>query len=173
MNSTKMYVQSAGEWKRRNTPELAAAAIRGEAPARLWRNVFGGTASARFHRPPIIYGLGLGSVARTHIRSLRTLTDAINVFACKPHNDLLSDRNDNEAYAMAEPGRQYAVYFPDGGSVKIDLSAVPSQLRARWLDISNGRWTREAALRGGAAATLQAPGRGHWAILIARSSESE
>ena len=172
MNSTKMYVQSAGEWKRRNTPELAAVAIRGEAPARLWRNIIGGTASARFHRPPIIYGLGLGSIAQTHIRSLRTLTDAMNVFACEPHNDLLSERNDNEAYAMVGPGRQYAVYFPNGGLVKINLSAARGQLRSTWLDISNSRWMRETVVRGGAAATLQAPGQGHWAVLIKATPEA-
>ena len=94
------------------------------------------------------------------------LTDAMNVFRCEPHNDLLSERGDNEAYAMAELGRQYAVYFPGGGSVTIDLSATSGELSARWLDISNSRWTGEVALGGGAAATLQAPGRGHWAVLI-------
>jgi hypothetical protein len=73
---------------------------------------------------------------------------------------------------MAEPGRQYAVYFPDGGSVKIDLFAAPGQLRSRWLDISNGRWMREAVVRGGAAATLQAPGRGHWAVLIKATTKA-
>jgi hypothetical protein len=114
----------------------------------------------------MIYGLGLSRIAQTHIRSARMLTDAMNIFSCEPHNDLLSERGDNEAYAMAEPGRQYAVYFPDGGSVTIDLSAASGELSARWLDISNSRWTGEVALSSGTAATMQAPGPGHWAVLI-------
>ena len=47
----------------------------------------------------------------------------MNVFTCGPHNDLLSNRAENEAYAFTNPGQEYAVYFPNGGSVNINLNA--------------------------------------------------
>lgn len=61
-------------------------------------------ASARFHRPDS--GLGLGEKAQANIRSMRRLTDKMDVFTCGPHNDLLSDRKPNEAYCLAKPGRR-------------------------------------------------------------------
>jgi hypothetical protein len=75
-----------------------------------------------------------------HIKSLRMLTDAMHVFGCAPRNDLLSDRQPNEAYCLAEPGRQYAVYFPDGGEVSLDVSASKGTLQLRWLDIARSVW---------------------------------
>jgi pimeloyl-ACP methyl ester carboxylesterase len=71
--------------------------------------------------------LGLSEDAQIHIKSLRLLTDAMNVFVCEPRNDLLGDRSPNEAYCLAEPGRQYAVYFPDGGQRGILEREGPDQ----------------------------------------------
>ncbi|MFC2126326.1 hypothetical protein ACFLU5_16150 [Bacteroidota bacterium] len=166
INNTKMYVQAWHEWDDYNTPELAAEFIDIYAPAKLWQNTLGGAASARFHRPPIIYGLGLTSGAQIHIKGLRMLLDVIDVFSCVPHNDLLSERNSNEAYCMANPGVEYAVYFPDGGSVKLDLVAASDTLRMKWLDIENNQWGSEVEIEGGSMVSLQTPGGGHWALAI-------
>ena len=91
-----------------------------------------------------------------------------NIFAMLPRNDLLSEREENEAYALAEVGKQYAIYFPDGGEVKIDLSAASGKLHARWFNIGKSRWANEQKLRGGKVATLNAPSSGQWAVLIKR-----
>ena len=40
------------------------------------------------------------------------LLNEIDVFTCTPHNDLLSNRQENEAYCLANPGTEYVVYFP-------------------------------------------------------------
>ena len=45
---------------------------------RFWRNIIGGMASARFHRPPS--GLGLSTLARKHLKSMRMLTNNIHIF---------------------------------------------------------------------------------------------
>jgi hypothetical protein len=140
-----------------------------EGTHKLWRSILGGCASARFHRPGRqhgYYGAGLSELAQTHIRSLRMLTDAMNVFVCEPRNDLLSDRQPNEAYCLAEPGRQYAVYFPDGGGVKLDVSVAEGALQVRWLDIHRSTWQEPQTVDGGGALELKAPGKGHWAVLI-------
>jgi hypothetical protein len=134
---------------------------------RFWRNIFGGCSSARFHRPN--WGIGLNPIAQANVRSMRTFTDAMHIFTCEPRNDLLSDRQPNEAYCMAEPGSQYAVYFPDGGTVKLDISEVQGTLQIRWLDIDRSTWQKPQTVDGGGALVLRTPGKGHWAVLV-RSS---
>lgn len=134
---------------------------------RFWRNVLGGAASSRFHRPPS--GEGLGGAAQAHIRSMRMLTDRMNVFACEPHNDLLSARKENGAYAAANPGTEYAVYFPEGDPVDIDLSGAAGGLKADWLDIARSRWAKEKdEMEGGGTVSLSPPEKGHWAVWIRR-----
>lgn len=97
------------------------------------------------------------------------LTDAMDVFSCLPSNHLLSDREEDEAYAFVEEGRQYAAYFPDGGTVGLDLSGAPGSLSMRWLDILNGEWRDVQPLEGGKIASLSPPGPGPWAVLIRRA----
>lgn len=125
--------------------------------------MLGGAASARFHRPPA--GRGLSVEAQAHIRSARMLTDAMNVFVCTPRNDLLGERSSNEAFCLAELGRQYAVYFPDGGQVRLDISAAKQSLQVRWLDISRSTWQEPQTVDGGGTWELRTPGQGHWAAL--------
>jgi hypothetical protein len=155
INNTKIYGADHGP---------AWAGTTRNAQEKFWRNVLGGSASSRFHRPPA--GLGLGEAAGVHIRSLRMLTDAMNVFACEPRNDLLSERAPNGAYCLAQTGRRYAVYFPDGGRVKLDVSEARGTLRVRWLDITGGSWREPLDVEGGGLLELETPGGGHWAALV-------
>lgn len=137
--------------------------------ARFWRNVFGGCASTRFHRPgpsDQYFGLGLSELAQTHIRSMRKLTDAMNIFTCTPQNDLLSEREPNEAYCLARPGECYAVFFPDGGAVNLDVSAVRSEFEVRWLDIARSAWQEATTTGGGRTLPLKTPAQGQWAVLV-------
>lgn len=132
---------------------------------RFWRNIFGGLASARFHRPDS--GIGLNETAQAHIKSIRMLTDNINIFTCEPHNDLLSNRSENEAYTLANPGREYVLYFPNGGSVDVNLSVGNTEKGIiRWLDIGKSEWTQEAEILFSDSVTLSAPTEEHWAALI-------
>ncbi len=131
---------------------------------RFWRNIFGGLASARFHRPDS--GLGLGTKAQANIRSMRLLTNNMDIFTCVPHNDLLSDRKSNEAYCMVNPGVEYAVYFPDGGEVTLDISKLKKQPSVRWLDIMKSRWLDAQHPERKGKLTLQCPSQGYWAVLI-------
>jgi hypothetical protein len=131
---------------------------------RFWRNIFGGLASARFHRPDS--GLGLGEKAQANIRSMRMLTDQMNIFTCEPHNDLLSDRQPNEAYCIANPGKEYAVYFPDGGEVTLDISALKKTASIRWLDVMKSKWSDAQKGQGADKLKLQCPSQGYWAVLV-------
>jgi len=139
-----------------------------DAVERFWRNGIGGMASARFHRPAEEKraGLGLGELAQANIRSARMLTDAMDLFTCEPSNELLSERETNEAYCTAHPGREYAVYFPDGGEVMLDVRAVSGSLRIRWLNILKSEWQEPVQGVGGGSLKLTCPGSAPWVVLI-------
>lgn len=148
-----------------------------ESVARVCRIVFAGCASIRFHRPHPLEdpddhlastdtGLGLSPRAQNIIASMREIGNAIDFIRSEPRNDLLSDREENEAYLLAVPGEQYAAYFPNGGSVTLDLSAASGELTLRWLDIDAVEWGHEDTVSGGSDLSLTAPGEGHWAVVI-------
>ncbi len=138
---------------------------------KMWHNVLGGSAASRFHRPTS--GPGLSELGQRHLRSVRMFTDEFNVFVAEPDNGLLSNRAENEAYCAADPGRQYAVYFPDGGAVTLDVSAAQGPLEVRWLDISRSAWQQPQTTQGGGTLELKTPGKGQWAVLVqARDADS-
>jgi hypothetical protein len=157
MNSVKIYGANTGHYGSTR-----------DAQERFWRNIFGGLASSRFHRPTA--GLGLGPIPQAHIASLRMLTDALGIFTCEPHNDLLHNRSWNEAYCTAEPGVKYAVFFPDGGDVELDVAAIGERpLTVRWLDIRRSWWVElpTPPLHADGRLRLITPTEeGYWAVLV-------
>lgn len=162
INNVKIYGGEIGRW----TTSVE------EGTQRFWRNVFGGCASSRFHRPGPshhYFAIGLSELAQTHIRSMRMLTGRIDVFTCEPRNDLLAERAPNEAYCLANPGKEYAVYFPAGGEVVLDASAARGRLELRWLDILRSAWRPPQQVHADAQGRirLKPPGDGPWAAWIA------
>ncbi len=130
---------------------------------RFWRHLLAGAASMRFHRPDA--GIGLNDKAVAAIRAARMLESKIPLWTLKPANALLSDRDDNEAYAAADPGRAYALYFPAGGAaVSLDLSAAKGKFTLYWINIDTGAWGAEQKVKGGKSIALNAPDDGNWAI---------
>ena len=138
---------------------------------RWWRHVIGGAASARFHRPAA--GLGLSPQAVASIRAARKLESLIPAWLVNPANELLGSRQDNEAYLAAQPGASYALYFPRGGSVTLDLTGHPGSYQVRWINISTGEWDREEKIQGDAQTPLSPPGSGHWAAAVVRDRGGE
>jgi hypothetical protein len=132
---------------------------------RWWRHVIGGAASARFHRPP--GGLGLSEVTITSLQSVRKLESLLKLWEMEPANQLLGEREENEAYLSARPGQAYALYFTNGGAVTLDIRNVSGPFQLHWIDITNGQWADIVSLRGGQVVPISAPSTGHWlAVLI-------
>jgi hypothetical protein len=155
-----------------------------ESVARMGRIVFAGAASARFHRPHPIedpammyeksdFGLGMSPRAQKVIKSLRMATDELDIALTLPRNDLLSDREDNEAYLLAEPGRQYAIYFPKGGSVVLDMSHASGQWNYRWINLDRAEWSDNSRVKAGMNIRLTAPDEGHWIAVMTPSRVDE
>ena len=158
MNSVKIYGANSGRYGTTR-----------DAQERFWRNIFGGLASSRFHRPPS--GLGLNSIAQSHIKSMHIMTETLDIFVCVPDNSLLANRSRNEAYCTSNPGNQYAVFFPDGGNVALDISAAREKtIHIKWLDIRSSHWVKEHTLESFPESSflpLVTPREeGYWAVLV-------
>lgn len=159
VNAENHYDLIVDSWKQLSNDSMPLNSVKQygcseEGAASLWRCIFAGQAAARYHRGPdrnCNWGLGLNSKAQAHIESLRLITDKIDVFNAEPHqvvDHLISDRHNNEVYLMANPGRVYALYFPKGGSIKLDVSSVSGNVQVEWLDIEAREWYSTEVLVG-------------------------
>ncbi len=123
---------------------------------RWWQHVLGGAASARFHRQPS--GLGLSELSMASVRAAREIEKTVRFWELNPANELLSNREDNEAYLVSKPGEVYVVFFSDGGEVSLNLTNVDSEFKLKWMDIRKGEWiSDDIRLKGGKEILLKAP----------------
>ncbi|WP_373496545.1 hypothetical protein [Aquiflexum sp.] len=127
---------------------------------RFWRNIFAGASSVRFHRPSV--GIGNNDLAMSHIKSMRMLTDSIDLFSCQPKNELLTSRELNEAYCLANEKNEILVFFPNGGEV--DLNPVSGNYETRWLDVTKSHWLEPGKLS--LPGKLTTPSDGFWAVKV-------
>lgn len=157
LNLTKIYSDGETKWGS-GTPK--------DGVERFWRSVVGGAAACRFHRPG--GGIGLNDIAKACIQAARKLETHIEPWKVTARQDLLADREKDEAYLAAQPGEKYALYFTDGGSVQLDLAKHDGQFKLRWIDISSGDWGDEHTVEGGASLKVTAPAPGPWVAAITR-----
>ncbi|WP_157971911.1 hypothetical protein [Pleomorphovibrio marinus] len=138
MNNEKIYGSADG----RNY----SAGHGKEAEDRFWKNVFGGAASVRFHRSEGYWGIGLSERAQKNIKAMSMFLDSFDVFRAKPYGEI-KFIGDSEAYAMAELGKTYAVYFPVGRqSIELDPYLFAKKVSVRFLDIDDGEWMEEEVI---------------------------
>lgn len=153
LNTVKTYGADGG--RHGNTPDGIE---------RWWRHVIGGAGSARFHRPSS--GLGLSELSIASVQAARKLESVMKLWDIEPANELLTDREDNEAYLACNPGKAYALYFTDGGEVGLDLRKDRGRYSLRWIDIRTGQWRGERPINGERIVKIKALGKGHWVAVI-------
>ena len=62
---------------------------------------------------------------------------------------------------LANDRPEYAVYFPTGGSVSVDITGRHD---VRWYDIDGGTWEAETSDDG--PIDLETPGEGQWCAVV-------
>jgi hypothetical protein len=129
---------------------------------RLLRHLLAGFSSARFHRPPS--GLGMNPEAQAVIKAVRKLESLSPLWDVSPRMDLLDDREENEAYLAAAPGKAYLLYFTDGGSVRLDVR--PGDYRLHWINGTTGEVVNVADVPPDPSFTVNAPSGGTWLAAI-------
>lgn len=122
-------------------------------------------------QPPPRSG-GLSPQAQACLRATRQTESKVKFWDLAPRLDLLSDRDADEAYLGADPGKAYLLYFTKngGGSVGLDLAAYPgATFEIAWVNIDTGEWGSRGSLSGGASPTVARPdGTAHWVAVIVR-----
>lgn len=132
---------------------------------RWWRHVIGGAAAARFHRPAA--GLGLNELTMNTIKAARQIEEEVKFWEVNPGNELLTEREEDEAYLASNPEEQrYLVFFTDGGKVGLDLTASDAAFTLKWMNVRTGEWAGEKQVEGGAVTNLAAPGENEWVAVL-------
>ena len=98
---------------------------------------------------------------RTAMGHTRTVAERINLAEMIPHGELASS-----GYCLAQPGKEYLFYFPEGGQVKVDLSGMKGSASARWFNPRDGRFGKVFRVDGGGWRELAAPDEKDWVLHI-------
>lgn len=99
--------------------------------------------------------------ARRAMGHTRTMGNRMDLAAMTPRKDLASTQ-----YCLANPGKEYLVYLPDGGEVTVDLSGATGTMHVEWMHPVEGTITSGAATTGGDRRTFRAPFSGDAALHI-------
>jgi len=82
----------------------------------------------------------------------------------EPHNELVGSGN---AYCLANPGKEYAVYSISGTSFTLDLSHINGRtFVGRFYDPRTGRYLEEFTCSGGKSVSFEKPDARDWALLL-------
>ncbi len=155
VNNTKIYGGMNSKW---------GSGSNEDGIERFCRNVIGGCASVRHHRPP--HGNGLNDKSIATIKAVRKIETIVKLWEVEPKMDFLSDREEDEAYLSAKEGEKYVIYFTDGGAVKLDLRQYDKPFVLKWISVNDGEWGGESAFEGGNYQEIIAPDKGGWFAVI-------
>ncbi len=161
VNSTKIYGSSGYE------PWLNRGMTSEHAVETFFRNIVGGFASSRFHRPP--HGLGLSEPSINSIKTIREIENHVKIWEINPRMNLLQDVDENEAYLSAKEGEKYVIYFPGEGNVSLDLNSFDYPFTLRWINTHNAEWAKKEKIEGGNLVVLETSSReGSIAVITKR-----
>jgi len=139
VNSTKVYGHDNGKWNDRGI--TTSHAIR-----TVCRNIMGGFASSRFHRP--YEGLGLCDASLNCIKTIREIERETKFWELNTAVDLTLNQG-NEAYLRAKEREKYLVYLPEGGKVMLNLRNESDEYVLKWIGTDDAKWRGETTIQGG------------------------
>jgi len=96
----------------------------------------------------------------------RRLANRISLVGMVPRNELASSR-----YCMANPGKEYLIYLPEGGSVTVDLRDVGGALSVEWFNARRAESKTAERAQGGAKRIFASPFGGDDAVLHLEASK--
>ena len=131
---------------------------------RFWRHIIGGAASARFHRPAA--GLGLSELSMASVKAAREVEKIVKFWKLQPGNNLLSNREEDEAYLASKPGEIYVLFFTDGGKVGLDLTDFDSDFNLKWINVQTGETQPETIIKGGKIVEIKVLGELEWVAVL-------
>lgn len=109
---------------------------------------------------------GRGDAAMTMLvgyARLASFLAAVEAWRLEPHDELAR----NEAYCLAEPGRRYVLYQPEGRAATLLLE--PGRYKVRRFDPRTGAWSDLPPVEGARWTAPEAPAPDDWAFVLDRS----
>ncbi len=93
------------------------------------------------------------ALIRRGLGQVRRYAERMDLAAMAPRGDLVSTR-----FCLASPGREYLVYFPQGGTATLDLTDATGELAVEWyLPLLDRTLVGPEALAGGRHEVITAP----------------
>jgi hypothetical protein len=127
--------------------------------------VCAGRSAVRFHRPVRggENGMGLSPAAQACLRAVRRFCALIKPWRCTPNLDLLSERQENEAYMLANPGVAYGILMTGSygdGVVQLDLRGYRGRFALTWINLQTGRPLKVKTINATDKVRIKMPQRG-------------
>jgi hypothetical protein len=94
-------------------------------------------------------------------RNLYEFITKIPYWQMSPNNTLVTN-----GYALVNPGREYLIYLPSGGSVTVNLAAASGTFPLEWYNPRTGIYTQQTTTSGGGSRTFHAPDNNDWILHI-------
>lgn len=105
---------------------------------------------------PILRNQGVGvkdaEAPRRAMGVARRCAERIDLAAATPQTDLAST-----GYCLANPGKEYVIYLPDGGDVKVNLSGAHGQFLVEWIHPITGKTEPGKEVDGGQWSAFESP----------------
>lgn len=102
-------------------------------------------------------------LARPAMGHTRAYAERMNLAAMTPRDDLASTK-----YCLANPGKEYLVYLPDGGEATVDLVAAKAPVAVEWFNPRTSEKRVGDKVDGGAQRLFQAPFEGDAVLYLHR-----
>jgi len=95
-------------------------------------------------------GTGTGA----YLKRLNTFVREVPFYKMDPADALILA---GQAYCLAEPGYNYVLYLPFGGSVTLNLVGATGSFEAQWFDPQFGGWSSAGTVVGGGTPSFVGP----------------
>jgi hypothetical protein len=137
----------------------------------LWAYFFGGAHFISFRNAPEESWRPTALTTEHQQVHLREFINSFDFWKCVPRSEGVISEGD--AVALAEAGRQYAFYAPNGdhfgGRFTVNLSeANGATFAVRWFDPRTGTWATPSHVSAGPALVFVTPTQEDWALLLIR-----
>lgn len=90
--------------------------------------------------------------ARIAMGQTLRLANRTHLSAMAPHNELSSS-----SFCLANPGKEYIAYLPEGGAVTVDLSATKGKIKVEWIEPVSGKTVKDQTIAGGNKTQFNSP----------------
>lgn len=138
--------------------------------------VCAGRSAVRFHRPVRggENGMGLNPAAQACLKAVRKFCELIKPWECKPNLALLHERQENEAYMLANQGVAYGILMTGSygdGVVRLDTRGHRGQYALTWINLQTGWPLRAKTINATNEIRIKMPQRGSkygWLAAVVR-----